>query len=292
MKGIILAGGSGTRLHPLTLAMSKQLMAVYDKPMIYYPLSTLLLAGLKEILIISTPRDIPLFRELLGTGKQWGIQLSYAVQPRPEGLAQSLIIAEDFLAGSTSCLILGDNIFHGHGFSDLLRKASTLQEGALVFGYRVKNPKLYGVVEFDKNGKALGIEEKPKNPKSNYAITGLYFYDNQVLDIAASLKPSKRGELEITDVNRVYLKKNLLALEKMGQGFAWLDTGSHDSLLAASNFIETIESRQGLKICCPEEIAFNLGWITAAKLKKLALPLENNGYGQYLLHLTRQTRIR
>ncbi len=291
-KGIILAGGSGTRLYPLTHVISKQLMPLYDKPMIYYPLSTLMLAGIKDILIITTPEDQPLFEALLKDGHQWGIRISYEEQPEPGGLAQAFIIGKDFVGKDSVCLILGDNVFYGDSLVGLMQRASKRKKGATVFGYWVKDPKNYGVAGFNSKGKVIKIEEKPKNPKSNYAITGLYFYDNQVLDIAANLKPSKRGELEITDVNKVYLKKDELALEKMGRGFAWLDTGSHDSLLAAANFIETIESRQGLKICCPEEIAFNAGWITAAKLNKLALPLKKNGYGQYLLNLIRQSRTR
>jgi glucose-1-phosphate thymidylyltransferase len=291
-KGIILAGGSGTRLYPLTRVISKQLMPLYDKPMIYYPLSTLMLAGIKDILIITTPEDLPLFEALLRDGSQWGIRISYEEQPDPGGLAQAFIIGRDFIGKDGVCLILGDNVFYGDSLVSLMKRARKRKKGATVFGYWVKDPEHYGVAEFNSKGKVVKVEEKPKNPKSNYAITGLYFYDNQVLDIAAGLKPSKRGELEITDVNKVYLKRNALALEKMGQGFAWLDTGSHDSLLAAANFIETIESRQGLKICCPEEIAFKAGWITATKLKKLALPLKNNGYGQYLLQLTRQTFTR
>ena len=289
-KGIILAGGSGTRLYPLTHVISKQLMPLYDKPMIYYPLSTLMLAGIKNILIITTPVDRPLFEALLKDGSQWGVKIIYEEQPDPGGLAQAFIIGRDFIGKDGVCLILGDNVFYGDSLVSLMHRACKRKKGATVFGYWVKDPENYGVAEFDTKGNVMKVEEKPKKPKSNYAITGLYFYDNQVVDIAASLKPSKRGELEITDVNKVYLKNNALALEKMGRGFAWLDTGSHDSLLAASNFIETIESRQGLKVCCPEEIAFNAGWITASKLKKLALPLKNNGYGQYLLNLTRQSR--
>ncbi|HAX47011.1 MAG TPA: glucose-1-phosphate thymidylyltransferase [Nitrospina sp.] len=291
-KGIILAGGSGTRLYPLTHVISKQLMPLYDKPMIYYPLSTLMLAGIKNILIITTPVDRPLFEALLKDGSQWGVKIIYEEQPDPGGLAQAFIIGRDFIGKDGVCLILGDNVFYGDSLVSLMHRACKRKKGATVFGYWVKDPENYGVAEFDTKGNVMKVEEKPKKPKSNYAITGLYFYDNQVVDIAASLKPSKRGELEITDVNKVYLKNNALALEKMGRGFAWLDTGSHDSLLAASNFIETIESRQGLKVCCPEEIAFNAGWITASKLKKLALPLKNNGYGQYLLNLTRQSRAR
>ncbi len=291
-KGIILAGGSGTRLYPLTHVISKQLMPLYDKPMIYYPLSTLMLAGIKDILIITTPEDQPLFEALLKDGHQWGIRISYEEQPEPGGLAQAFIIGKDFVGKDSVCLILGDNVFYGDSLVGLMQRASKRKKGATVFGYWVKDPENYGVADFNSKGKVIKVEEKPKNPKSNYAITGLYFYDNQVLDIAANLKPSKRGELEITDINKVYLKKDALALEKMGRGFAWLDTGSHDSLLAAANFIETIESRQGLKICCPEEIAFHAGWITTAKLNKLALPLKKNGYGQYLLNLIRQSRTR
>ncbi len=291
-KGIILAGGSGTRLYPLTHVISKQLMPLYNKPMIYYPLSTLMLAGIKNILIITTPVDRPLFEALLKDGSQWGVKIIYEEQPDPGGLAQAFIIGRDFIGKDGVCLILGDNVFYGDSLVSLMHRACKRKKGATVFGYWVRDPENYGVAEFDTKGNVMKVEEKPKKPKSNYAITGLYFYDNQIVDIAASLKPSKRGELEITDVNKVYLKNNALALEKMGRGFAWLDTGSHDSLLAASNFIETIESRQGLKVCCPEEIAFNAGWITASKLKKLALPLKNNGYGQYLLNLTRQSRAR
>ena len=291
-KGIILAGGSGTRLYPLTHVISKQLMPLYDKPMIYYPLSTLMLAGIKNILIITTPVDRPFFEALLKDGSQWGVKIIYEEQPDPGGLAQAFIIGRDFIGKDGVCLILGDNVFYGDSLVSLMHRACKRKKGATVFGYWVKDPKNYGVAEFDTKGNVMKVEEKPKKPKSNYAITGLYFYDNQIVDIAASLKPSKRGELEITDINKVYLKENALALKKMGRGFAWLDTGSHDSLLAASNFIETIESRQGLKVCCPEEIAFNAGWITASKLKKLALPLKNNGYGQYLLNLTRQSRAR
>ena len=286
-KGIILAGGSGTRLYPLTQVVSKQLMPLYDKPMIYYPLSTLLLADIRDIFVITTPQDLPLFRELLKDGSQWGVNINYGVQPSPDGLAQAFIIGKKFIGNDGCSLILGDNVFYGDSLVGLMQRAHKRKRGATVFGYWVKDPENYGVAEFDSKGNIIKLVEKPKKPKSNYAITGLYFYDNQVLDIAAKLKPSNRGELEITDVNKAYLKKNSLALEKMGPGFAWLDTGSHDSLLAASNFIETIESRQGLKICCPEEIAFKAGWITATKLKKLALPLKNNGYGQYLLDLIR-----
>jgi glucose-1-phosphate thymidylyltransferase len=286
-KGIILAGGSGARLYPLTHVISKQLMPLYDKPMIYYPLSTLMLAGIKDILIITTPQDQHLFKSLFKNGNQWGIRISYEKQPSPGGLAQAFIIGRKFIGKDGVCLILGDNVFYGDSLVGLMERARKRKKGATVFGYWVKDPANYGVAEFNSKGNVIKLVEKPKKPKSNYAITGLYFYDNQVLDIAANLKPSKRGELEITDVNKVYLKRKSLELEKMGPGFAWLDTGSHDSLLAASNFIETIESRQGLKICCPEEISYKAGWITAEKLKNLALPLKNNGYGQYLLNLIR-----
>ena len=286
-KGIILAGGSGTRLYPLTHVISKQLMPLYDKPMIYYPLSTLMLAGIRDVLIITTPKDQPLFESLFKDGSQWGIKISYAEQPYPGGLAQAFIIGRSFVGKDGVCLILGDNVFYGDSLVKLMQKACKRKKGATVFGYWVKDPENYGVAEFNSKGNVVKLAEKPKKPKSNYAITGLYFYDNQVLDIAAKLKPSSRGELEITDINKAYLKNESLALEKMGPGFAWLDTGSHDSLLAASNFIETIESRQGLKVCCPEEIAFKAGWITPMDLKKLAHPLKNNGYGRYLLGLLR-----
>ena len=286
-KGIILAGGSGTRLYPLTHVISKQLMPLYDKPMIYYPISTLMLAGIKDILIITTPKDQPLFETLFKDGSQWGIKISYAKQPHPGGLAQAFIVGRNFVGKNGVCLILGDNVFYGDSLIRLMQKACKRKNGATVFGYWVKDPENYGVAEFNSKGKVVKLSEKPKKPKSNYAITGLYFYDNHVLDIAAKLKPSSRGELEITDINKAYLKNESLVLEKMGPGFAWLDTGSHDSLLAASNFIETIESRQGLKVCCPEEIAFKAGWITPANLKKLAHPLKNNGYGRYLLGLLR-----
>ena len=286
-KGIILAGGSGTRLYPLTHVISKQLMPLYDKPMIYYPISTLMLAGIKDILIITTPKDQPLFETLFKDGSQWGIKISYAKQPHPGGLAQAFIVGRNFVGKNGVCLILGDNVFYGDSLIQLMQKACKRKNGATVFGYWVKDPENYGVAEFNSKGKVVKLSEKPKKPKSNFAITGLYFYDNQVLDIAAKLKPSSRGELEITDINKAYLKNESLVLEKMGPGFAWLDTGSHDSLLAASNFIETIESRQGLKVCCPEEIAFKAGWITPANLKKLAHPLKNNGYGRYLLGLLR-----
>ena len=286
-KGIILAGGSGTRLYPLTHVISKQLMPLYDKPMIYYPLSTLMLAGIRDVLIITTPQDQPLFESLFKDGSQWGIKISYAEQPYPGGLAQAFIIGRSFVGKDGVCLILGDNVFYGDSLVRLMQKACKRKKGATVFGYWVKDPENYGVAEFNSKGNVVKLTEKPKKPKSNYAITGLYFYDNQVLDIAAKLKPSSRGELEITDINKAYLKNESLALEKMGPGFAWLDTGSHDSLLAASNFIETIESRQGLKVSCPEEIAFKAGWITPMNLKKLAHPLKNNGYGRYLLGLLR-----
>ena len=286
-KGIILAGGSGTRLYPLTHVISKQLMPLYDKPMIYYPLSTLMLAGIRDVLIITTPEDQPLFETLFKDGSQWGIKISYAEQPYPGGLAQAFIIGRSFVGKDGVCLILGDNVFYGDSLVRLMQKACKRKKGATVFGYWVKDPENYGVAEFNSKGNVVKLAEKPKKPKSNYAITGLYFYDNQVLDIAAKLKPSSRGELEITDINKAYLKNESLALEKMGPGFAWLDTGSHDSLLAASNFIETIESRQGLKVSCPEEIAFKAGWITPMNLKKLAHPFKNNGYGRYLLGLLR-----
>lgn len=284
-KGIILAGGSGTRLHPATLAISKQLLPVYDKPMIYYPLSTLMLAGIRDILIISTPQDTPRFEQLLGDGSQWGLNLSYAVQPSPDGLAQAYIIGADFVGNNPSALVLGDNIFYGHDFHKLLLNAQQRPEGATVFSYHVHDPERYGVAEFDKDGKVLSLEEKPSEPKSNYAVTGLYFYDNQAVDLVRDLKPSARGELEITDLNKLYLAQNQLHVEAMGRGYAWLDTGTHDSLLDASQFIATIESRQGLKVACPEEIAFRQGWIDAEQLNKLAAPLAKNGYGQYLLGL-------
>ena len=290
-KGIVLAGGSGTRLYPITQAISKQLLPVYDKPMIYYPLSVLMLAGIREVLVINTPHEQALFKQLLGDGSQWGMRIEYAVQPSPDGLAQAFVIGREFLDGAPSCLVLGDNIFYGHGLTDLLQRADARQDGATVFGYWVRDPERYGVAEFDADGKVIGLEEKPANPKSNYAVTGMYFYDARVCDFAASLQPSPRGELEITDLNRCYLDDGSMQLEKMGRGYAWLDTGTHESLVEASTYIETIEKRQGLRVCCPEEIAWYNGWIDADQLRALAQPLAKNGYGQYLLSLLEHGRV-
>ena len=290
-KGIILAGGSGTRLYPLTQCISKQLLPVYDKPMIYYPLSVLMLAGIREILVINTPHEQSLFKQLLGDGSQWGLDIHYAVQPSPDGLAQAFTIGRDFIDGQPSCLVLGDNIFYGHGLTDTLRRADARTDGATVFGYYVSDPERYGVAELDASGKVVGIEEKPAKPRSNYAVTGLYFYDHTVCERAASLKPSPRGELEITDLNRLYLEDHLLRMEALGRGSAWLDTGTHQSLLQAATFIETIEARQGLRVCCPEEIAWRNGWIDNEQLLGLAAPLLKNGYGQYLANLIERKNL-
>ncbi len=287
MKGILLAGGAGTRLHPLTLSISKQLLPVYDKPMIYYPLSVLMLAGIREVLIINTPHEQALFQRLLGDGAQWGMSIQYASQPSPDGLAQAYLIGRDFVDSKPSCLVLGDNIFYGHGLTEVLRRAAGQKHGATVFGYWVRDPERYGVAEFDAGGNAIGLEEKPQTPKSNYAVTGLYFYDGRAADFARELRPSPRGELEITDLNRCYLAERSLRVEKLGRGYAWLDTGTHESLLQAGNFIETIEARQGLRVCCPEEIAFQNGWIDAEQLSRIAEPLRKSGYGEYLLRIAR-----
>ncbi len=290
-KGIILAGGSGTRLYPITRAISKQLLPVFDKPMIYYPLSVLMLAGIREVLVINTPHEQALFRQLLGDGSQWGMKIEYAAQPSPDGLAQAFLIGREFLGGAPSCLVLGDNIFYGHGLTEVLRRASAQEHGATVFGYYVRDPERYGVAEFDASGKVVGLEEKPASPRSNYAVTGLYFHDGRASDFAAGLRPSARGELEITDLNRCYLEEGSLQLERLGRGYAWLDTGTHESLVEASSYVETIEKRQGLRVCCPEEIAWSNRWIDDGQLRALAQPLEKSGYGRYLLNLLERGTI-